>query len=391
MKKICVVTTTRAEYGLLYWLMKAIDADAELRLQLLVTGMHLSPEFGSTWKMVEADGFVINEKVDMLLSGDSPAAIAKSIGLGTIGMADALARLQPDLLVLLGDRFEALAAAQAALVSRVPIAHLHGGEATEGLIDEAIRHSITKMSHLHFVAAEPYRHRVIQLGEQPDKVFNVGAPGLESIRRMERLDRQALEHRLSFKLDRPFFLVTYHPVTLQHESPENAMRSLFQALDQFPDQRVIFTYPNADTQGRRIIELINQYCETQPERCMAGSSLGHQVYLSLMHLSSAVVGNSSSGIIEAPSTGVPTINIGPRQKGRVQANSVIQCNEDPHSITAALTQAITPEFAIRSRACQSPYDSGDTAQRIVEVIRQTDLSGLLQKSFYNLAIQEGIN
>jgi UDP-N-acetylglucosamine 2-epimerase (non-hydrolysing)/GDP/UDP-N,N'-diacetylbacillosamine 2-epimerase (hydrolysing) len=385
-RKICVVTGTRAEYGSLYWLLREIQADDALQLQLAVTGMHLSPEFGLTIRDIEADGFAVDERVEMLLSSDTPVGIAKSVGIGVIGFADAFARLQPDVVVVLGDRFEILAAAQAALVARIPIAHLHGGETTEGVFDEAIRHSITKMAHLHFVAAEPYRRRVIQLGEAPSRVWNVGAPGLDHLRRTRLLDRAAFEHAIDFDLGEPTFLVTYHPATLSERSPGEAARELLRALDRFASARILFTKTNADTGGRVINEMIDAYVAEHSERARAFTSLGQQRYLSALNLVNLVIGNSSSGVIEAPAFNVPTVNIGPRQQGRLRAVSVVDCSVDADDIATAIERALSNEFKASLQDMKLPYGQGDTAQKIASVLRESILGeGLLMKRFFDVA------
>lgn len=383
-RSICVVTGTRAEYGLLYWLIKEIQEDPELELQLLATGAHLSPEFGLTYKSIEGDGFLISEKVEMLLSSDSPVGIAKSMGLAMIGSADALQRLKPDLVVLLGDRYEILAVAQAALAARIPIAHLCGGETTEGAIDEAIRHSLTKMAHLHFVSAEPYRRRVIQLGEAPERVFNYGDTGIDNIRRMQLLSRTELEQALRFDLSGPYLLVTYHPVTLQERDPAEAMESLLQALERFPELKVVLTKPNADAGGRAIAELAERYAERRPERVLLSTSLGQLRYLSAMKHCSAVVGNSSSGIVEAPALGKPTVNLGERQSGRLKAASVIDCREESSEIAAALEKALSPRFQQECAGVESLYGGGAASSQIKECLKRVELSGLLVKRFHDL-------
>ncbi len=383
-RKICVVTGTRAEYGLLYWLMKEIQADEDLELQIIATGAHLSPEFGLTYKVIEADGFEINEKVEMLLSSDTPVGIAKSIGLATIGFADTFQRLKPDILVLLGDRFEILAAAQAAMVARIPIAHLHGGELTEGLIDEAIRHSVTKMAHLHFVANEIYRQRVIQLGEQPNRVFNYGAPGLDNINRLKLLDKKELEIALDFKLNPLVFLVTYHSVTL-YDNSEHSILHLLRALDQFPDASIIFTKPNADTDGRILIEMMDEYVENHSDRVRAFTSLGQTLYLSAIKNADVVIGNSSSGLIEVPAFKKATVNIGDRQKGRLKASSVIDCEENEMHITEAIYKALSPEFQDSLCNVYSPYGEGNASRRIKEQLKAVNLDRITIKEFYDLA------
>lgn len=380
--KICIVTGTRAEYGLLYWLLKAVQSDTELQLQIIATGMHLSPEFGSTYRQIEGDGFKIDAKVEMLLSSDTSVGIAKSIGLGVIGFADALEQLKPSLLVLLGDRFEILAAAQAALIAKIPIAHLHGGETTEGAFDEQIRHTLTKLSQWHFVAAEPYRKRVIQLGESPDCVFNFGAPGLDYIQYLDPLDRPTLEAALGIQLKAPLFLVTYHPVTLSDQSPSLAMQELLMALDRFPEATVILSYPNADTGGRILIEQINQWVDVNQHRAKAFASLGHQRYLSLMREADLVIGNSSSGLTEAPVLKKATINLGDRQKGRLRAKSVIDTPERSKDIITAIQKALSNEFQAMLPSVESRYGWGDVSHKIKEQLKVVNIQ--TQKSFFDI-------
>ena len=383
-RKICVVTGTRAEYGLLYWLMKEIQADDELELQIITTGQHLSPEFGLTYKNIAADGFVINAKVEMLLSSDSPVGIAKSVGLGTIGFADALARLQPDIMVLLGDRFEALAAAQTAMILRIPIAHIHGGETTEGAIDEAIRHSITKMAQIHFVSEPEYRDRVIQLGENPESVFEVGAVGIDNIVRLKLLSLQDLEKQINFSLGKKFFLVTYHPETLTGKSPVEALQTLFSVFDEFPEYKLIFTQANSDAGGRIINEQIEAYAKKNKERVLLVKSLGQLRYLSAMKLCAAVVGNSSSGLLEAPVLHVPTINIGDRQKGRKRYPSVIDCNEDKQQLLSAIQSLRDSKFLQKIQSMEIPHTDGKIAITMKDMLKQADLSNICQKKFYDL-------
>ena len=381
-RKVAVFTGTRAEYGLLHWLMKDIRASETLRLQIVVAAMHLSPEFGETWRQIEDDGFAIDAKVEMLLSSDTAVGVAKSMGLGVIGFADALARLRPDVLVVLGDRFEALAVVQTALVMRIPVAHLHGGEITEGAYDDAIRHAITKMASLHFVAAEPYRRRVIQMGEAPASVFNVGALGLDHLRRTRRLERGELARSIGFDLQPPYLLVTCHPVTALDEDAVGGVRALLAALGSVPLHQVVFTYPNADNGGRAIIPLIEQFCREQPERAIAVASLGFERYLSVMAGAAAVVGNSSSGIIEAPAFGVPTVDIGSRQRGRLAASSVLHCAPSQEGIEKALAEALDPGFARRCRDTVNPYGQGDAAASIVRVLESHN--GEFHKRFHDL-------
>lgn len=382
MRKICVVTGTRADYGLLYWLMKEIQGDADLQLQIIATGMHLSPEFGLTYRTIEGDGFCIDARVEMLLSSDTPVGIAKSIGLGVIGFADALESLKPDLLVVLGDRYEILAAVQAALVARVPVAHIHGGETTEGAIDESIRHAVTKMSQLHFTAAEQYRTRVIQLGEQPDTVFNVGALGIENITRLKLLDKSGLEQSIDFELGTKSFLVTYHPATLGAVEPAAAMQALLDALDLFPDARIIFTRPNSDTDGRILNQMIDEYSRRNEERVAVFTSMGQVRYLSAMRFVDAVIGNSSSGIIEAPACKTPTVNIGNRQSGRLKSDSIIDCLETAESIAAAIDMVLSPSFRERVKLSESLYGYGESASQIKNHLKSAPLG--TTKHFFDL-------
>lgn len=385
-RRIAVVTGTRADYGLLQPLMAEIRADAACRLLVVATGMHLSPEFGMTVTVIRDDGYAVDDQVAMLLSGDSPVAIAKSLGLGVIGFADSLARLKPDILVVLGDRFEILAAAQAAMMLRIPVAHIHGGETTEGVVDEAIRHSITKMAHLHFAAAEPYRRRIIQLGEDPRRVFTVGAAGLDAIARLPVLDRAAMEERLGLALQQPVFAVTYHPVTLESRSPAEPLAELLAALEAVPEATVVLTKSNADTYGRIINRMIDAFADAKPDRRRAVMSLGQIGYLSLLRHSSVVVGNSSSGLLEAPSCGVPTVNIGDRQRGRLRAPSVIDCAEDRSAIGAALEAALSPAMQAVAARRESPFGAPGCAGRVHAVLRDWPLEGLLKKQFHDVDV-----
>lgn len=350
--------------------MKEIADDSELHLQVVATGMHLSPEFGLTYRQIETDGFTIDAKVEMLLSSDSTVGIAKSMGLGIIGFADALDRLKPDILVVLGDRFEILAAAQAALVSRIPIAHIHGGESSEGAFDEGIRHAISKMAQWHFVAAEPYRKRVVQMGESPDRVFNFGAPGLDNLAKLDWLERQNLEIALQIQLNIPLFLVTYHPVTLVAGSPKESMAELLKSLEMFPEATVIFTYPNADTGGRVLIECIDRFVAQNGKRARAYVSLGQQRYLSLMREADVVIGNSSSGLTEAPALKRATVNIGERQRGRLKATSVIDAIENSKDITQAIRMALSLDFRRNLPDTVSLYGLGCVSQKIKTTLKE---------------------
>ena len=386
MKRIGIMTGTRAEYGLLKSLMQEINKDNDLELYLIVSGMHLSPEFGMTYKEIEEDGFEINAKVEMLLSSDSPAGISKSIGLGVIGFADEFQRADLDMLILLGDRYEALSAAISAMVMRIPIAHLHGGELTEGAIDEGIRHSITKMSYLHFTSTEQYRNRVIQLGENPERVFYVGALGVENIKKINLMTKEELEKSIHFEIDENTVVVTYHPVTLENNTVEEQFLNLLKVLDRNPKIRMIFTKANADTNGRIVNELIDKYAAQNSERACAFMSLGQKRYLSALKYCRIVIGNSSSGIIEAPSFGKPIINIGDRQKGRICADSVINCGYTQQEIQRAMETALTEEFENKARNCRNPYEKENTAVNIISVIKDYLLNDKikLKKGFYDI-------
>jgi len=386
MRKICVITGTRAEYGLLYWSMKKLQEDNEIDLSICVTGMHLSPEFGSTYKKIEEDGFVITEKIEMLLSSDTSVGIAKSIGLATISFGEVFERLKPDLILVLGDRFEIFAACSAAMVSKIPIAHCHGGEATEGLIDEAIRHSITKMSQVHFTSTEEYRNRVIQLGEQPNNVFNVGALGIENINKLELLNKIQFEESINFKLNKINLLITFHPVTLDTASAETQFKQLLSAIDKLENVTIIFTKPNADTDGRIIIQMIDEYVSKKPEKSISFTSLGQLRYLSAIQFMDIVVGNSSSGLIEVPSFQIPTINIGDRQQGRVKALSVIDCETNEIDIKNSIQKALSKEFKDFIKTSKNPYGEKNASNEIIEILKTIDLNNLIKKKFYNLPI-----
>ena len=382
MKKICVVTGTRAEYGLLRWVMEGIRQSSELELQLIATGMHLSPEFGMTVEAIEEDGFEIERKVEMLLSSDTAVGITKSMGLGMIGFADALAELKPDLMLVLGDRYEIFAAAASAMIARVPIAHLHGGEATEGLIDEPIRHSISKMSHLHFVAAEEYRRRVIQLGEQPEYVFNVGGLGIDNILRLKLLERDELEEELNFKLKKRNLLITFHPVTLEQNTSAQQMDELLAALTELEDTGLIFTMPNADTEGRVLFRKIEAFCAQHSQACVF-TSLGQLRYLSCINHVDGVIGNSSSGLLEAPSFKKGAINIGNRQRGRLKATSVIDCAPDQDSIHNAIKRLYSSEFQAKLSVVKNPLGNGGASDLVVRTLETCSLNNLLKKRFYD--------
>lgn len=383
-RKVCVVTGGRAEYGLLRWLMQEIADDPELRLQVIATGTHLSPEFGLTHRIIEADGFVLDAKVEMLLSSDTPSGICKSLGLGVMGISDAFERLQPDIVVLLGDRFEALAAAQAALIHRLVVAHIHGGEATFGATDEAIRHAITKMAQLHFVAAEPYRRRVVQLGENPRRVFDLGPIGLDNLSRLTLLSRDELWDAVGIEPTERLFLVTYHPVTLDKEGPERAVAEMLASLEQFPDATILFTQPNADVEGRMISEMITRWAKTSQGDVKIVMSLGQVRYLSALMHSDVVIGNSSSGLLEAPSVGTPTVNIGSRQAGRLRAPSVIDVAEERGAIEEGIRRALSRGHLVDFKPPHSLPATADVSRQIKDTLKTTSLDGLLVKEFFDL-------
>jgi GDP/UDP-N,N'-diacetylbacillosamine 2-epimerase (hydrolysing) len=384
-RKICIITGTRAEYGLLYWLMKEIESDKDLELQLIVTGMHLSPEFGLTYKEIEKE-FKIDKKIEMLLSSDTPVGISKSMGLAQISFAEAFNELAPDIVVILGDRYEVFSAASAAMVSRIPIAHIHGGEVTEGAFDESIRHSITKMAHLHFTATEEYRRRVIQLGEYPDRVFNVGAMGIENIKKLKLLNKEEFEKSINFKLNKKNILVTFHPVTLEKNSAGKQFKELLDAIDELENTNIIFTKANSDTEGRIINKMIDEYV-FKNKNAIAFASLGQLRYLSAMKYVDAVVGNSSSGIIEAPSFKIGTINIGDRQKGRIKAKSVIECKPKKELILKAFKKLYSKEFQDKLKNIKNPYEQNRLpSEKIVEVLKNVNLKNILKKSFYDLKV-----
>lgn len=385
MKKVCVVTATRAEYGLLKSVISHIEKSNKLELQLLVTGTHLSPEFGLTYQEIVEDGYTITAKIEMLMSSDTSVGITKSMGTFLFGLADFFKVNKPDMIVILGDRYEMLMAATAAMVAKIPIAHIGGGEITEGAYDDAIRHSITKMSQLHFASTEEYRRRIIQLGEHPDKVFYVGALGVENIKKVLLWSKEKLEENLGFSFGEKMIMVTYHPVTLDIMSSESQFRNLLQVIDNHNDIRVIFTKANADTDGRIINKMIDDYVEENKDRCIAFTSLGQVRYLSVLQYCKAVVGNSSSGIIEAPSFHIPTVNIGNRQQGRIAAKTVVHCGYEIIDIEEALDIAFSEEFQKTLKQRKNPYEGKNTSKRIVTEIENALITGIdIKKKFYDI-------
>jgi len=382
MKKIAVFTGTRAEYGLLYWILKALHETDNVDLQLLVGGSHLSHEFGHTVDNIEKDGFIVTERLEFLLASDSRQAISKSLALAVIAGADCLERLKPDLLVLLGDRYECLALAQCAMLANIPIAHIHGGEMTQGAVDDVIRHAISKMSHLHFTATKAYQSRVIQLGEHPSRVFDYGAPGLDNIDKLPLLSKKQLADAIEFTHLDQFFLVTYHPVTLSQNDAKVALNNLLTVLAEHTDFQLLITFPNTDSQGRKLIDLLKQFAAKNSDKVKLFESMGQLNYLSAMKHASLVIGNSSSGIIEAPSFQVPTVNIGDRQKGRVAANSVIHCGESTEAISDSIKRALEHKI----EHIVNPYGIGGASEKIVEKLLTIEFDSLLVKSFYDIDI-----
>jgi GDP/UDP-N,N'-diacetylbacillosamine 2-epimerase (hydrolysing) len=382
--KVCVITGSRAEYGLLRWLMEDIKNDPDFVLQVIATGMHLSPEFGLTYKEIERDGFEIDRKIEVLTSSDTPVGITKSMGLGLVGFAESLSQLKPNLLIVLGDRYEIFSAVAAALIARIPVAHIHGGEITKGVVDDAIRHSITKMAHLHFVASEEYRQRVIQLGEQPHHVFCVGGVGIDSINRLPLMTREEFEDSINFKLGKKNLLITFHPVTLEENTAKEQLSELLAALGSLKNTKLIFTLPNADTEGRALIQLINGFVSHNHNSC-AHISLGQLRYFSCMAHVDGVVGNSSSGLLEAPSFKKGVINIGDRQRGRIQAKSIINCEPNRESIRAAITKLYSSNFQKSLQGVVNPYGSGGASSKILSIVKGISLEGLIKKQFHDIS------
>ncbi len=382
MRKICVITGTRAEYGLLYWLIKMINEDSDLELQLIATGMHLSPEFGLTYQEIEKD-FKIDKKIEMLLSSDTAIGISKSMGLAQISFAEVYDELKPDLIVVLGDRYEIFAACAVAQIANIPIAHLHGGEKTEGAFDDSFRHSITKMSHLHFVATEEYKNRVIQLGEQPTKVFNVGGLGIDNIKKLKLLSKEEFEKSIDFSLNKKNILVTFHPVTLENSTAKKQFQELLDVIDGLEETNIIFTKANSDTDGRIINKMIDDYVINK-KNAVSFTSLGQLRYLSALQFMDAAVGNSSSGLAEAPSFRIGTINIGDRQKGRIKADSIIDCEPCKNDIIKAFSKLYSDDFQKKLKKIENPYGNGGASDKILDVIKNIDFKNILKKSFYDI-------
>ena len=382
-RKICIVTGSRAEYGLLYWLIKEVNVDQNLELQLIATGMHLSVEFGLTYKEIEKD-FKINKKIDMHLSSDTTVGISRSMGIAQKSFSEAYNQLKPDIIVVLGDRYEIFSAASAAMVSRIPIAHIHGGEATEGSIDEAIRHCITKMSHLHFTAAEEYSKRVIQLGEHPSKVFKVGGMGIENIKRLKLLSKENLEKKIDFKLNIKNILISFHPVTLEKDTSKKQFLEILEAIDDLKDTNIILTKTNSDMDGKIINSMIDKYVAKNRDKSISITSMGQLNFLSALQHIDFIIGNSSSGLLEAPTFKIGTINIGDRQKGRIKAKSVIDCSPNKKSIKDAIKKVYSTEFQNLLKNVKNPYGDGCPSQTIVKILNSVSLDDLLKKSFFNI-------
>jgi GDP/UDP-N,N'-diacetylbacillosamine 2-epimerase (hydrolysing) len=382
MKKIAVITGTRAEYGLLKPLIWAINDENDFNLQLIVTGMHLMPEFGNTYQQIEKDGLKIDAKIDDGLEGDNALAISSAVGRATIGFAETYNRLKPDLIVVLGDRSEILAAVTAGIIANIPVAHIHGGETTEGAYDEFIRHAITKMSHLHFASSEVYRKRIIQMGEHPSTVFNVGAIGIDSIKNLKLLSRKEFEEAINYKLDKLNILITFHPVTLENSTAEAQFQELLNALDKLKNVTLIFTKPNSDKGGKIIINMIDDYVNENSNKSIAFTSLGQLRYLSALKFVDVVLGNSSSGILEVPIFKKPTVNIGDRQKGRLMPDSVINCKADEEDITTAISKALSLDFNKKIQQQANPYGNGTATDQIMTILRKSNIVNT-KKSFYD--------
>ena len=382
-RKVCIVTGSRAEYGLLYWLIKEVEADKDLKLQLIATGMHLSSEFGLTHKEIEKD-FKIDKKIDIHLSSDTSVGISKSMSIAQASFAKAYNNLKPDIVVVLGDRYEIFSAVSSAMISRIPIAHLHGGEATEGSIDEAIRHCITKMSHLHFTATEEYSKRVIQLGEDSKRVFNVGGAGIENIKRLKLLTKMKFEKSINFKLKKKNVLVTFHPVTLEVKTSKKHFQELLNSIDELEDTNIIFTKANSDADGKIINQMIDKYISKNSDKSIGVASLGQLKYLSALQYVDFVIGNSSSGLLEVPSFKIGTINIGDRQKGRIKADSVVDCSPNKKSIKKAIKIVYSKKFQKFLKDVKNPYGDGCASKKIIKVLKSVKLENILKKTFFDI-------
>ena len=384
-KKICVITSSRAEYGLLYWIIKQVEASNNFKLQLIVTGMHLSQEFGLIIKQIKKE-FKVDKKIEILLSSDTSIGVSKSMGLSQISFSEAYEELKPDIILVLGDRYEIFSAAASAMIAKIPIAHIHGGELTQGAFDDSIRHSITKMSHLHFTATKDYRKRVIQLGEDPRKVFNVGGLGVENIKRNKILNKNEFEKSINFRLNIKNILVTFHPVTLENKTSKKQFKELLDAIEKLKDTNIIFTKSNSDTDGRIINKMIDDYVSRNTHKSIAFVSLGQSRYMSALKHFDAVVGNSSSGLLEAPSFKIGTVNIGDRQKGRIKANSVIDCLANKREIKKAIDKIYSKEFQTLLKNVKNPYSGGKTSKKIVNILKKISLPLQVKKKFYDIKV-----
>lgn len=382
-RKICIVTGSRAEYGLLYWLIKQVEVEKKLQLQLIVTGMHLSKKYGLTYKEIEKK-FKIDRKINIKLFSDTSTSISKSMGIAQTSFAKAYDELKPDIVVVLGDRYEIFSASSAAMIAKIPIAHLHGGEITEGSWDDSIRHSISKMAHLHFVATEEYKNRVIQLGEEPNRVFVTGGMGIENIKKLKLLSKSEFEKSINFKLNKKNLLVTFHPTTLENNTSKKQFREIINAIDELEDTNIIFTKSNSDLNGEIINKMIKNYTKKNEKKSIEISSLGQQRYLSALLYVDAVVGNSSSGVIEAPNFKIATINIGERQKGRIRAKSVIDSLPQKNDILKSLKKIYSKNFQKKLKVIKNPYDKGLSSKKIVDVLKHYKLKDILKKRFYNI-------
>ncbi|MEL4429220.1 UDP-N-acetylglucosamine 2-epimerase [Shewanella mangrovisoli] len=384
-RKICVVTATRAEYGLLKPLLHEIEKDQDLTLQLVATGTHLSPEFGYTLKEIETDRYPIAKKVEILLSSDSSIGVSKSMGLAQISFSEVYDDLQPDIVVVLGDRYELLPIVLAANVANIPVAHISGGELTEGVLDEMFRHAITKLSHLHFTAIESYRNRVVQMGESPERVFTVGEIGLDNLRTMQFMSKEELEINLGRKLFSKNLLVTYHPDTTDNlDSIVASFKTILEALDELKDTLLIFTKANSDRGGRKINDMIDKYVSINEDRSISFTSLGQKRYLSLLNYIDAIIGNSSSGIVETPSFKLPSINIGSRQQGRIRAKSTIDVDCELDSIRQSIKKIYSSEFINEIKGVINPYDKGASGKKVKDILKEYDLNTLKVKKFYDI-------
>lgn len=388
MKRIVIVTATRAEYGLLAPIIKKLMKVSEIDVKVVATGTHLSPEFGMTINEIKEDGVKVDKEIDILLSADTSVAISKTMGLAMLGFADYFAECKPDALMVLGDRYETLAVCIAAMNEQIPIIHLHGGEATEGLVDEAVRNAITKLSFLHFTSTETYRNRVIQMGESPDRVYAAGAIGVENAIKTELMTKAELEKSLGCQFAEKMAVLTFHPVTLENDTAKKQISELLEALDSFPDITFICTKANADRDGRIINKYLSDYVDRH-NNAFLFDSLGMKRYLSALSCATFVIGNSSSGIIEVPSFKIPSINIGDRQKGRIQAESIINCMPERSDIEGAIRKAISTEFNMKIRDVVNPYGIGNTSDVIVETTTDYLLNDKLkvQKPFYDLEVR----